>query len=229
MNETQHAFLLHSRPYKEHQLIIDLLTKEDGKVSAVISSGHSLKSNKKAILQPFSLFSLQLNGRHQLRKASGLESCHQTYSLVGKQLYSGLYLNELLVRLLPELVPCPELFRDYKAALEELNQGVDVELVLRRFEMKVLDELGIAFNFEQLNELTTSHVQFLVEQGFCDANPSIKLPVYEKNHLLAIERSDYSDKHVLTTHKFLMRQVLNHLLGHKPLKSRELFKARDIK
>ena len=59
MNETQYAFLLHSRPYKEHQLIIDLLTKEDGKVSAVISSGHSLKSNKKAILQPFSLFSLQ--------------------------------------------------------------------------------------------------------------------------------------------------------------------------
>ena len=49
----QSAFVLHSRPYREHQQIVDLLTEHNGKVSAVVYTGKTNKSNKKGLLQPF--------------------------------------------------------------------------------------------------------------------------------------------------------------------------------
>ncbi|QOL25580.1 DNA repair protein RecO [Thalassotalea sp. LPB0316] len=229
MFETQQAYLLHSRPFKEHQLIIDLLTQRDGKVSAVISSGHSLKANKRGILQPFSLFSLQLSGRHQLKKASQLESCHQHRVLVGNSLYSGLYINELLVRLLPECVPCELLFEQYGQAIESLNKSDTIEPILRTFEMQLLDELGFSLNFTTVEESSHQYWQFIAEQGFVEANQGSQLPIYQRSDLLNIAQANYQAQSVLTTHKVLMRQMINHLLGHKPLKSRELFMARDKK
>ncbi len=229
MNETQQAFLLHSRPFKEHQLIIDLLTQYDGKVSAVISSGHSLKANKKGILQPFSLFSLQLSGKHSLKKASQLESCHQPIMLAGNSLYSGLYLNELLVKLLPENIPCDRLFFSYKQVINQLNEAVQIEPILRYFEMQLIEELGVSFNFSVLENNKVELFQLNMEQGFVEASSENKSPIFEKQHLLAIAQENINDPNVLNTHKRLMRQMLNHLLGYKPLKSRELFIAREKK
>ena len=229
MQETQQAYLLHSRPFKEHQLIIDLLTQNDGKVSAVISSGHSLKANKKGILQPFSLFTIQLSGRHQLKKASQLESLHQHKMLLGNSLYSGLYINELLVKLLPENIPCETLFEHYAQAIDCLNKSDTIEPILRKFEMQLLDELGFSLDFSVVSESLNEQWQFIVEQGFVEANPSSKLPVFTRDDLLAIAVGNSTTPNSLNTHKILMRQMLNHLLGHKPLKSRELFMARDKK
>ena len=70
---TQLAFVLHSRPYRENQVLVDLLTENDGKVAALSYVGHSSKSSRKALLQPFLPIQITLKGQHALRNLARVE------------------------------------------------------------------------------------------------------------------------------------------------------------
>ena len=67
---TQSAFVLHTRPYRENQLLVDLLTEYDGKLAALSYIGHSTKSSRKALLQPFLPISITLKGQSSLKICS---------------------------------------------------------------------------------------------------------------------------------------------------------------
>jgi DNA repair protein RecO (recombination protein O) len=224
---SQLAFVLHSRPYKEYQLLIDLLTEHDGKVSAIISSGNTLKSSKKPLLQPFSPITVSFKeSKHALKKIRLVEPAGKSYAFKSNFLYSGFYLNELLVRLLGELIPCPALFEQYKESLFELNKKKGIEGILRKFEFSLLEELGLTLDFYSLDESPVSHFYFIAEQGFVPALTTLKnsaQPCYDKQHLLAIAAHEFTDPKVLYTCKVLMRQIMTPLLGNKPLNSRKLF------
>lgn len=221
--ENQQAFVLHSRPFKEHQVILDLLTEYDGKVSAVVSPGSSLKSSKKAFLQPFYPLNVAFKGNNALKKITFIEPAGKSFQYFGNTLYSGFYLNELLVRLLVELVPCPQLFLHYKVSLIGLSEGKELEQVLRAFEFALLDELGLTLDFESLSETATKYFHFVHEQGFVPADRESGVAYYDRNHLLAIAMQDFTDPKVKITCKRLMRQIMAPLLGNKPLNSRKLF------
>ena len=223
LENTQAAFLLHSRPYKEHQLLLDLLTEHDGKVSAIIFSGNSIKSNKKAILQPFSPLNVAYKGTTALKKITLVEAAGKSYAFQGNFLYSGFYLNELMVRLLGELIPCSELFSQYKTSLTQLNTKQNIEIVLRNFEMVLLQELGQTIDFSEIEQQPESHFYYITEQGFIPAINKLSQPCYDKQHLLAIAEQNLSSKDVLYSFKLLMRQIMTPLLGNKPLHSRKLF------
>ena len=70
----QSAFLLHSRPYQEHKLLVELLTAEEGKVGAVVYAGKSSRSNKRALLQPFLPLTVSLKGKSQLKTLHSVEA-----------------------------------------------------------------------------------------------------------------------------------------------------------
>ncbi|MGJ8691955.1 MAG: DNA repair protein RecO [Thalassotalea sp.] len=219
----QAAFLLHSRPFKENQLLLDLLTEHDGKVSALIYSGNSVKSNKKAILQPFSPLLIAYKGQSSLKKMTLVEADGKSFQFRGNYLYSAFYLNELLVRLLGDAIPCPELFHHFKLSLQALNEQEPIEVVLRHFEMTLLEELGLTIDFTCLDYESMPYVNYIAEQGFVAAiNNSVK-PCYDKQHLLAIAEQKLLSKEELFTFKLLMRQIMAPLLGNKPLNSRKFF------
>lgn len=224
MNEsTQLAFLLHSRPYKENQLLLDLLTEHDGKISALIFSGNSLKSNKKSILQPFSPLRIAYKGHTALKKITLVEAASKSYHFQGNYLYSGFYLNELIVRLLGENIPCQILYQQYQLSLLALNEKQNIEEILRCFEMVLLEELGQTIDFSDILNSNAKHFYYITEQGFIPAINKLSQPCYDKEHLLAIAEQNFSKKEVLYTFKLLMRQIMAPLLGNKPLNSRKLF------
>ena len=148
------------------------------------------------------------------------------------------------MRLLPELIPCTWLFELYQQTVEELaQQGVNQPL-LRQFELALLEELGIGLDFSQLGELGTSTVSFSLEAGFTAPEPG--LPSYSKQALIGFAQGQVSErssigsgaidssnvgctneeKASLYTAKLLMRNIINQLLGHKPLNSRKLFEIK---
>jgi DNA repair protein RecO (recombination protein O) len=224
MNEIeQEAFILHSRPFKDNQLIVDLLTEQSGKVSAIVYTGKTQKSNKKGLLQPFLPLQVILKGKGQLKNLSRIETNQRSYPLTGNYVFSGFYINELLVRLLGEHIECPELFHQYKRSILALANQDPVEQNLRVFEMTLLDELGQSFDFNSVFESQESYFYYIFEEGFVPALSKLSLPKYSRSHLLAIAEECFGDKHVLKTFKLLMRQVINNLLGGKPLNSRKLF------
>lgn len=219
----QSAYLLHSRPYQEHQLIVELLTENEGKVSAIVYPGKTQKSNKKALLQPFLPLKVTLKGNSNLKYLSRIESIEKSFGLKGNYLYSGFYVNEMLVRLLGKDIACNDLFLQYHQCLSQLSVGESIENTLRQFELCLLDELGLCFDFSPVFESEANSFYYLAEQGFVPAFDKMALPCYSRLHLQAIAQQELYEKSVRQSYKVLMRQVFSHLLGNKPLNSRKLF------
>lgn len=217
----QHAFLLHSRPYRENQLLIDLLTENDGKIGAVIYSGKTAKSSKKAILQPFSPLLISYKGKSNLKTLTMVEGAGKSLLLTGRFLFSAFYVNELLVRLLPELISCDSLYKQYVMTLRGLEANDSIEPNLRRFELALLEELGIALDFEPAGHSDYRYLSFCAENGFIPAEDATGN--YDKHHIQAIAEDNFHSPEVLLTFKRLMREIIDHLLGHKPLHSRKFF------
>lgn len=220
---TQLAYVLHSRPYRENQVIIDLLTEHDGKVAALSYVGHSSKSSRKALLQPFLPINVTLNGQRALKNIVRVEPKGKSFLLQKNFLYSAFYINELVVKLLGENIQCGNLFADYQTSLINLAQQSSIELTLRQFELALLDELGVSFDFSLVFEHSAQAFYYLPEEGFIPAYTELKSPRYEQSHLKLIAQQEFSNAAVLSTFKRLMRQVINHLLGGRPLNSRKFF------
>lgn len=222
----QQAFLLHSRPLRDNQVIAEFLTELNGKVSAIVYVSTSLKSNKKALLQPFTPLTIVLKGNGNLKTLNRIEVSSKSFLLSSEHLYSGFYLNELQVRLLGEHVPYETLYTLYMQCLVELSEKHEIEPILRRFENALLEELGLTIDFSSVCEQNEQAFYYLPEQGFIPVVENLSQPRYKQAHLIAIDNQNYSDVEVRKTHKVLMRQIINHLLGGKPLNSRQLFKKR---
>ena len=219
----QSAFLLHSRPYRENQILLEFLTAQQGKISAISYLGKSLKSNKKALLQPFTPLKIVLKGQGNLKYLKRVEAEKKSYQLTGNYLYSGFYLNELQVRLLGEHIPYDQLFCQYQQSIEQLAQQHSIEFILRNFESCLLEEMGMTIDFSPVFAEDTHNYYYLPEQGFVPAINQLAQPCYNALHLQAIAQADLAVKEVMHTYKILMRQIINHLLDGKPLNSRKLF------
>ncbi|KGJ97706.1 DNA repair protein RecO [Thalassotalea sp. ND16A] len=236
----QKAYLLHSRPYRDSRLLVNLLTEQHGHVSAVVYIGKSKKANKKGLLQPFACLQIELQGSNDLKSLSRIEHADKSLALSGNFLFSGFYLNELMVRLLPENIPCESLFQLYQTSLNQLLLQSPLEPMLRKFELTLLAELGFSLDFHdlqqqpeqpstQISEPYGNELHFVPEQGFVLADFDLSLPRYNRQHIIAIGDGKLEQADVLLTCKRLMRQVLQSYLGKKPLNSRKLFSNKFAK
>lgn len=231
--EFQRAYLLHRRPYRDNSAIVDLLTEHDGRIAAIVRLGSGKKDNKRALLQPFSCLNVTYVGRGDLVTLTNIEPVIplKLTNLVAERLYSGFYLNELLMRLLPKYISCSELFERYSTVLIELAQqdGQDsIERVLRSFEMALLTELGIQpnLNVAHWREESVEYVHYVPVVGlqpvYADQQHLNALPI---DDVIKISLNQLTETGVLTSYKKLMRAVLAEQLGNKPLKSRALFQT----
>ena len=222
------GFVLHRRSYRETSYLTDLFTLELGKVSAVARGVRGNKGDKKSLLQPFQPLLLTVSGKHELRNLNQLESTGSMMQLVGHQLFSAMYLNELLNRLLPKEVPHPELFLSYQQSLKWLASDGDIEPCLRQFELLLLDDMGYGIDLTQeyeTGQTVEANVDYclVLENGIrrVDANTQ-GLNKFNGEALLQVSDNVWTPNS-LQCAKRITRMALLPLLGHKPLKSRELF------
>lgn len=168
------AWVLHRRSYGDNGLLIELLGLTTGRFSAVVRGARRKAHGGSvlALLQPFSPLLVVPRGRAELKSLHQLESAGPRLPLSGLPLLSGLYLNELLIRVLPRFDAHPSLFADYGTALECLSavgpssspcstvngaaiEGgttglpLPAEEALRRFELALLTSLGYALEFDR--------------------------------------------------------------------------------
>jgi len=235
----QHAFVLHSRPFKENQQLVELLTEDEGKVSALVYVGQSKRSIKKGMIQPFLPLKFTFRNKDTaLKRISDIEATANSYLLSKNSLYSAFYINELLVRLLNNDIVCEALFKQYQLTLASLSENLPIAPHLRQFELCLLAELGLSFDFSPVFNQDSDNVAgfyYIAEQGFVPAYKysvnSISTPWFNTEHLQTIAQHIHHGKVLIhseaeQTFKLLMRNVLNHLLDGKPLNSRKLFERR---
>jgi DNA repair protein RecO (recombination protein O) len=223
----QPAFVLHSYPYKETSLIVDMLTRDHGRVALVAKGAKRPLSKLRGVLQTFQPLSVSWSGKSELRTLIDAEWVGGMLPLERTALLCGFYLNELLVKLLARDDPHAVLFDHYVTTLNQLAHDEPAQIVLRKFERALLKETGVAADLGRSTS-TRSAVEaggdYVVdpERGAREARGSDTWPVVSGKTLLDMEREDYADPATQAQSKQLMRFLLAHQLGGAPLNTRQI-------
>jgi DNA repair protein RecO (recombination protein O) len=223
----QPAFVLHSYPYKETSLIVDVLTRDHGRVALVAKGAKRPHSRLRSALQTFQPLTIGWSGKSEVRTLTSAEWIGGLPPLEKAGLLCGFYLNELLVKLLARDDPHPALFDYYVATLNRLTHDEPAPIALRKFELALLKETGVAGDMTvcSSNSQQVEHDQLYVvdpELGPRPALASDRWPAVSGQTLLDMEREDYADSATQLQSKFLMRFLLAHHLGGMQLNTRQI-------
>lgn len=226
------AYVLHTYAYKETSLIVEAFTERAGRVAMVARGAKRPRSELRGVLQAFQPLTLGWAGAAELKTLIKAEWCGGMPLPVGAALLCGFYLNELLLKLVPRDDPHPTLWLAYQSALQGLTQtgaAASQAEILRRFELRLLAELGYALALT--HEADTGapvdpgqryHYAFDRGPQRRVAEPGGRWPVVRGATLIALATERYPDAEVAAEAKRLMRSVLDHYLEERRIFSRRI-------
>ena len=225
-SNNDNCFLLHQRSYGETSIIADVFTKKSGKISFVAKGAKKPKSKFFGYLIPFQKLKITYSGRSELKTLTSIDrdlaNNSNTFSKVS---FSLLYINELLMKLLPKDAKHEELFVLYDEFLKKINKNNNLEISLRHFELDLLDMLGYGFDYDseidsnEPIEAELSYV-FVSERGFRKSNSSS----FKGKDILSIKKRKLEDV-PLKYLKEITTKAIGICLEGKDLTSRKIFKS----
>ena len=219
------CFLLHHRPHGETSLIVDVFTKKNGKMSIIAKGSKKPKSKFFGYLTPFTKLKITYTGRSELKTLTNIDrDFSESTNSLSKTSYSLLYINELLIRLLPKDAVHEDLFLLYESFLLKIHSGKNIELTLRSFELDMLEMLGYGLDFENEIDKNQSidinkNYSFIPERGFRESKNSN----FSGKDIINIRMrnlSEVSKKHL----KHITQESIHFCLDGKNLSSREIFR-----
>lgn len=235
------AYVLHRHDWSESSLIIDLLTREQGRLVIAAKGARRPYSQQRAVLLPFQRILVTL-GRlptgvdgGEVQTLRSAEWGGGAPMLTGAALFSGFYLNELLMKLLARHDPHAVLFDCYAATLTALADPEEArgQAALRAFELTLLRELGV---LPELNLVTSTQQALLAdarysltaESGVVDVRGSAELSgatltglqaALQHGSVVALQMACMA---ALPELKTVLRALLHYHLGATPLRSRQV-------
>jgi len=223
------AYILHSRQYRESSLLLEALSREQGRVGLVARGARGAKSRWKNMLQPFRPLLLSWTQRGELGTLTGADQVASPPALVGESLFCGLYANELMVRFLYRSDPHPGLFDYYRHLLTQLAAAEAAQPLLRVFEKQLLQSAGFGMQLEHehgSDRVISADTWYLYQAEAgpvrCDRGQGQDAQLVSGSALLALKTGQIEDHH-LKELKQLMRRLIRNHLGDKPIASQALF------
>jgi DNA repair protein RecO (recombination protein O) len=259
LTEFEPAFVLHTRPFRDTSLLVDLFTENHGRISVLARGVRKARSETSGLLMPFLPLLVILSGKGELLNLKKVEASGLAYDLSGKNLLNGFYLNELLVKLLPKNDEYRFLYLSYQQTLSDLQNSAENSFMqqkfLRIFERDFLEDIGYGlllhkdindndilpeafynFSFSKgfsrilhstlLNEQAHSQQVGINAKSQCTSKNTINLSakdIFSGASILALYYNEFKNIQELTEMKLLMRQIFDHLLNGKEIKTRRLF------
>ena len=148
--EGQLAFVLHVRPWRETSVIVELLTREHGRVGIVARGLTTPKRHPlRAALQPLQFIRVDYLPRGELARLIQAEALDVAPQLTGDKLMAAFYVNELLLKLTPRNDAAQPIFELYGRIRQELAAGEPLSWTLRRFERDLLEALGVGLAWDE--------------------------------------------------------------------------------
>lgn len=233
--QQQSAFILHQRNYSETSLLLEIYTRHHGRIGLIAKGARRPSNKNRGVLKPFQPLLIGWSGRGELMVLTGAEADGAGIELVGRSLYCGFYLNELMIRLLHRHDPHEVLYDRYVLALQGLCDPRGEEAVLRVFEKHLLRELGYGLQLElesdDRNTIDPGGIyDYVLDRGAVRVrHPELGTRVQgvriRGSSLLALAMERFEDRTGLREAKALMRAALAPHLGDRPLQSRRLFEG----
>lgn len=226
--QQQPAFVLHRRPYRETSWLLEVFSREHGRVGLVARAARQSRSRVGARLEPARALLLSWTMRGDLGYLTQSENMGASPNLGGDLLLSALYLNELLLRLMTRHDPHPVLFDFYQSTLQELEASQGSAVPLRRFEKQLLQEMGYGLNLDKDIEgqaISAAHYyEYVAGQGASVVSNQSSEHAIPGQVLLALRDNHLDEMQSRREAKRLLRAALREHLGHKPLQTPELFR-----
>ena len=225
--QQQPAFVLHHRPFRDSSQILDIVTRDHGKIALVARGSRGSKSRLAGVLRPFSPLRVSWVARSDLGTLTGAEAAGVPLGLQGDAVLSAFYVNELLLNFLHRHDPQPEIYALYAEVIGALGSTNDFARCLRSFELELLSLLGYAVNFQcesgtQRTLEPQRNYEYRVEQGPVPVQRSEGAMVFAGDVLISIQAQEFDKPDVLRAAGRLLRAVIAHHLGGKELKSRKV-------
>ena len=229
--QAQPAFVLHSYPFKETSLVVELLTRGFGRIAVVAKGARRPKSSLRGVLMAFQPLLVAWSGKGELHTLVRAEWEGRYRPLKGLSLICGFYVNELILKLTARHDPHERLFDTYALTLGALVAGNDPAAVLRMFEKNLLRELGYAVMLERDAEsgypiAAEQRYTYVLERGPVGARDDASANGVELlgQTLLDMQADVYSSTVTQQQSKVLMRTLINHYLGDQVLHTRQLLR-----
>lgn len=232
--DKQPGYILHTQPYRETSLLLEVLSRDHGRFSLVARSARRPRSDLRGVLLPFQPLTLSWFGKGELRTLHAADWDGGVRALTGLPLVCGFYLNELMMKLTARDDPEPRAFSVYDRAVRELAGGALLSTALRRYELRLAQVLGYApaLSRDSRGEAIEPDRHYLCRDAALpepDEHPElapvgrvVRLP---GEALLALDADDYREPATRGHARLLSRVWLSALLGDEPLASRQLLQA----
>jgi DNA repair protein RecO (recombination protein O) len=224
------GYILHHQPYRDTSRILEVLTRDAGRLSLFARGVRGPKAKLASELQPFRLLLLSWSGRGEAPQLTGAESAPDPRPLPPPCLMAGFYLNELLLKLTHRHDPMPGVFDAYHLALETLKHGAALEPTLRLFEKHLLEFLGYGLALEGDASTGASieadaYYHFRPAHGLVQAAPDAPGALAGAS-LIGLAREELTPGRVLEDARRLLQGALAHCLEGRELNTRAV--ARSI-
>lgn len=222
------GYVLHSYPYKETSLIVELFTRHYGRVGLLARGARRPRSALRGVLLAFHPLRFSWSGSAELATLADAEWVGGQPALFGIGVMCGFYLNELLLRLLPREDPHEQLFAAYVTSLAQLATDADAAPALRSFERRLLGELGYAPLLERdaaSGEPIDPQRRYAYdpERGPVAANGrGGEARTFGGQTLLDMAHDDYTRGATRHEARGLLRELLAQRLGGQPLHTRDV-------
>jgi DNA repair protein RecO (recombination protein O) len=228
----QPAYVLHTYPFRETSLIVEVFSRDFGRMALLARGARRPRSAIRGLLMAFQPLELAWSGKGEVLNLMKAEWQGGQPLLAGDALFCGYYLNELLMHLLPREDAHEHLFACYGKMLQCLSDdpnGKVNEADLRRFEKALLQELGYGLTLGHDSDgrpiTSDSYYTYRMEQGpvrvdFAEGAAQ----VVGGQTLLDLEAEDFSNIRTRIESKQLMRTLMAYYLAGKELETRKIFK-----
>ena len=227
--QLQPAYVLHQRPYRDTSRIVDLFTRDHGRMTVFARGVRNSKTGLAAALQSFQPILVSWSGKGEAGQLVAAELAGEPVNMPAMRMLSGFYLNELLLKLLHLHDPQVEVFDLYNETLQHLKTGADELLALRLFEKRLLQALGFGMSLQYEAESgrplePDGCYRYVLELGPLpvDAIPDAIKGVYTGAALLALGAEQLADPRQIIEVRHLLRAALDHALDGRHLHSREI-------
>jgi DNA repair protein RecO (recombination protein O) len=219
--DNEAAYVMHRRAFGESSVILELFTQNHGRIGAMARGARQFKPKSgKDALSVGALYAVDLAGQGELLQLRRFEIMRTAPPLSGERALAMLYVNELLVALLPRGDCHEALFVSYKNLIEALPMA-DLASQLRAFERSVLDDLGYGIDFAQDADgqaiAPEQHYRVDVNVGF-HLSQAGALGVFSGAAILEFEHGEFSRPNAHAT-RLLMRNLIGERLHGRSLTS----------
>lgn len=237
----QAAYILVNRPYSETSWIVEVFSRDYGRLSLMAKGARRFKSKLRGTLLPFQPTLLSWTGKGEMPTLTSAEIDQRNFNLIEHELLSdarvcGFYCNELLNRLMHRHDPHPQLFDRYDTvmmALARAREDYQLAEILRKFERTVMKETGYEVSF-QLEADGKTPIDEFAEYRFQPGQGFVRVSQAEYNStsgriilLIGSNQGIRLSNEEASSEKRLMRDILRHSLGRNEIVSRALFYPRS--